>query len=554
MDRPKLRDEFYSMQPSSPADRYHDEMGFRQQKRQDRYDVYDAMDTMSDVSSVLDAYAEDATQEDHQKKKTVWIESSDKKLKIAGNKLLHKTLNVEDVIEAMARDVAKQGDDFGIIKADPKSGVTSIFWRDPRDIERIENKDGILLGFEETAKLGSYKQKVTASIQAGGDGSEIKPTYEPWEVLHVRRWTRKRLPREKWPNIYGTSVLAGSERIAKQTKILDDLLMIMRLTRSVDRKTYFVDVGRSPVEEEVRILKRWRRALKRKTYVDPATGRFDSRFDPFGWTEDEFWPVKEGSNSRVETQAGITDVKEIVDIEHFRDKFFGSLRAPKAYFGYEGDVNAKATLSSQSVKWARAVQSVQRALKQAIKRLLRIHFAWLGLNTSADAFDVMMTEPSLVELLDKLEAWQAIIDVAERMSTAGESLGVDKKDWTTYILQHVFWFSKSEAFKFIRGLKSDEETDDEDGKPSSVTVQHKADRQPQDRQPPAAFPSSAPPSPDAGEKPPSGEGPPKESNGSNGQSRRIRLSEIDNVIRLVADRAGKQALVEDWTADANQAS
>jgi hypothetical protein len=328
-----------SIQPLSPGDRYHDEMGFDQQKRQDRYDVYDAMDNMSDVSTVLDAYSEDCTQLDQQRKKSVWIEAKNSALQKAGNKLLHDILNIEDWIEGVSRDTGKYGDDFCLLYTEMGKGVTSVLWRDPRDIERIENKEGILIGYEETARLGKYRQAVAASINAGGDGSDVKPTHEPWDVLHFRIHRRKRLPRQKWPNIYGTSLLAGSERIAKQMKILDDLLMIMRITRSLDRKTYFVDVGRSPVEEEVRILKRWRRALKRKTYVDPATGRFDSRFDPYAWTEDQFWPVKENSNSRVETTDGITNINEVADIDYFRDKFYGSLRAPKAFFGFEGDLN-----------------------------------------------------------------------------------------------------------------------------------------------------------------------------------------------------------------------
>lgn len=432
----------------SAADQYHNEMSFRYQKRVDRYDVYEAMDQMGDVSSVLDAYGEDATQEDQQHKKTVWVEARNKKVKTVLTSLLHDTLHVEDWIEGCCRDTGKNGDDFAQVIAD-KDGIRSLFWRDPRDIERIENKEGILIGFEEMKRLGQYKQRVTAELQQGRDGSSVQPTYDPWDIVHFRIYKRKRMPREKLPNIYGTSLLMGSERIAKQVKILDDLLMIMRLTRSLDHKIYYIDTGRSAVEEEAHILRRWKRALKRKTYVDPTTGRFDSRFDPFAWTEDEFWPAPRDKQSRVEVTPGITNVADIVDIDHFRDKFFGSLRAPKAYFGYEGDVNARATLSSQSVKWARAVRSLQRAVIQGLTRLCQIHLAYLGLDTDATKFQVMMTTPSIVELLDKLEAWQNVVDVAERMSTLGETLQLDRRDWTIYILENVMWLSKEEVEKFV---------------------------------------------------------------------------------------------------------
>jgi len=262
-------------QPVNPADQYHDMMELRKQKRKDRYDVYDAMDRMSDVSSVLDAYAEDCTQTDQGHERTVWVEGDDKDTTDELNSMFD-TIGAEEWIEGLARDLSKYGDDLARVVGDENNGVTSLEWRDPRDIERIENRDGVVLGFESILTLGDFSQRLQ-------EDPEALPTYKPWEFVHWRIYKQKRLPYEKYRNIYGTSLMWASDRIAKQVKILDDLLMVVRMTRSLDHKIYYVDTGRSPVEEEVRILKRWRRALKRKMYVDPVGGRFDSRFNPFSW-------------------------------------------------------------------------------------------------------------------------------------------------------------------------------------------------------------------------------------------------------------------------------
>ncbi len=826
----------------NPSDMYHDMMQTRKRNRKNRYDVYDSMDKMSDVASILDAYAEDATLNDNKTEATVWIEGKNSKIVKELNTML-KDLDIEQWIEGVTRDLAKHGDDFSRIVGGPDVGVVSLEWLDPRDLERVENREGILLGFETTKGLGDYKKKL-------GDDKKAMPKFTPWDILHFRIYKQKRLPYEKNRHIYGTSLLWASDRIAKQIKILDDLLMIVRLTRSLDRKIYYVDVGRAPVEEEVRILKRWRRSLKRKTFIDPVQGRFDSRFNPYAWcitgdtsislldgrertvvqlldeygtdkkfwvysrdkngkivpgharcvgktrlnaelvkvtidneksvrctpdhrwmmkdgsykeakdlkpgdslsplyrrvddhgyemimqqydkgskwdpthksvasyiygedlirkhdppldssgvnvvhhhdfnkknntpdnlvpmgrtdhynyhmsnahrnfdrsrvspevaaewerrrleglraagpsikrseamevrwedpefysmmsdrisdswkddtnrknrieaiaarnskkfkeepehrekmlknlrsryyrlveevveimldngfdplsewdlakevlftaglipgntpkwkraekylydednnklnhkvlrvdyliekedtfdievdgnhnfavtngvflhnSEDEFWPTKENTNSRVETIEGIGSVGEQVDIDHFRDKFFGSFRAPKAYFGYEGDINAKSTLSSQSIRWARAVNSLQRGVKVGITRLCQVHLGWKNLETDVDNFKVMMVAPSIIELLDRLEAWQNIIDVAERMSTMGETMGLDKLEWTKYILEHVMWLSDNDVKKFSKLLEeaakegdlSDENTPPADDEP-----------------------------------------------------------------------------------------
>jgi hypothetical protein len=454
--RSKLDNQYVDPNAVNPATVYYDSMNISRQKRQDRYDVYDSMDEMVDISSILDAYAEDATQIDNRTKKTIWVEAKDKKTQDTLDDLIHNRLNTEDVIESTCRDVAKYGDDYARIFGNSKHGITSLKWRDPRDVERIETGTGLLIGFEEASTLPVYQQKVSAALSTKKDIFSIKPTYKPWDIIHFRLYRKKRLPYEKIHNVYGTSILSSSDRIAKQVKILDDMLMIMRLTRSLDRKTYYVDVGRSPIEEEVRILKRWRKALSsRINYVDPATGRFDSRFDPFAWTANEYWPTKENKNSRVEITPGITNVSDIVDIDHFDDKLFGSLRAPKAYFGREGDVEQKQSLSGQSIKWARAVQSIQRSVLNGYIRMCQIHLSYLNMDPDKSRFNVLMVPPSLIELLNKLEAWQNVVDVAERLSALGETLNLNKYDWTKYVLENVMWFTDQETKQFLKKVPKD---------------------------------------------------------------------------------------------------
>jgi len=789
---PREKDTPDVFQTKNPADEYHDMMETRKAKRRDRYDVYDAMDRMADVSSILNAYSEDATQMSQEHERTVWIEGDDKN---TVNELIQMfdRIGVEDWVDALARDVGKYGDDFGRVVAAEKIGVTSLEWRDPRDVERIENREGVLLGYESTKYLGNYERRLQEDPKA-------LPSFSPWDFVHWRLYREKRLPREKHRNIYGTSLLSGSDRIAKQVKILDDLLMIIRLTRSLDRRIYYVDTGRSPVEEEVRILKRWRRALKRKTYIDPAQGRFDSRFNPYAWcitgdtsislldgrertveqlleeygtkktfwvysrdpatmqivpgkarcvgktrlnaelvrvtldngeslrctpdhrwmlrdgsyreacdlrpgdslsplyrktfdgyeqvsmfgrwwmthrlvaehyfgdlddlvvhhydfdrrnntptnlvpmtdaehneisghgwrvvndsveltekrlaalraaypskrrseamrrrwrdpgfrakmskavsdswtdpdnnrlrlealrdrnseryyedpehrekmlenlgrapnnhevlsvescsetedtydisvdtyrnfgltagvfihnSEDEFWPTKENTNSRVENISGLGNVGEMVDIDHFRDKFFGSFGAPKAYFGYEGDVNAKATLSSQSIRWARSVGSLQHAVRQGLTRLCQIHLAYKDMDTDANKFRVMMVTPSVLELLDRLEAWQVVVDVAQALAGLGETLGLDKLEWTIYILENTLWLPKQDIKKFVKLLRKSA----------------KANQAP-------------PPSDDSGD-----EEPPDDSDQDQEEAKRERLTEIDQAIsRLTRQR------------------
>ncbi|MCG8436006.1 MAG: portal protein, partial [Gammaproteobacteria bacterium] len=201
------------------------------------------------------------------------------------------------------------------------------------------------------------------------------------------------------------------------------------------------------VDEEIQILKRWKNSIKRRAYIDPASGRHDQIFDPFEWQEDLFWAVREGSESDVDVIPGQPDVADIVDIEQFRDKLFGSLRAPKAYFGFEGDINAKATLSSQDMRWGRAVNGLQRAVKNGFYRLCQIELALHNMDPHSE-FEVNMVVPSVLEDLSRLEAIQTLIDVAERMAQLGETLQLDPTEWRLHILRSVLAMSDQEIERY----------------------------------------------------------------------------------------------------------
>lgn len=418
--------------------------------RIDKYDVYDAMDEESDVCSVLDGYAEDATQVDHDSEHVVWVEGDDQGVVDELNFMLHNSLKIDSWAESNARDIAKAGDDFGRIVTND-DGIISIEWLNPRVIERIENNDGMLLGFEWVDQLESY----IARVRAAKEGDDIRPSLAPWDIIHFRLYRRKRLPNELTRNIYGTSILVAAEKPAKRVKILDDILMITRLTRAMDRHLYKIDVGNSAVEEVVRTLKAWKRALKRREYIDPASGSFDSRFDPLAFTEDVFMPVKQGTASDVSAIPGITNITDIADIDQFINKLFGALRAPKADYGYEGESDLTKTTSNRSVKWARSVVSLQKAMKDGYTRLCQIHLALKGMETDTEKFKVMMVSPSSLEMLERLEAWQTLVDVADRMVALGDTMGFEKRAWSDYILRNVLWLSKQEIEEVLSHMKVD---------------------------------------------------------------------------------------------------
>ncbi len=436
---------------ASAASRYYSNaMGIPFERRR-KYDVFDDMDEIDDVASIMDAYSEDSTQESIEYKSSIWIEAEDKKVKEELEELRKRT-QWDEVDTATARDVGKYGDDFAILTVEDKD-IVGLDWADPRDIERVEHKNGTLLGFEKTSELGKIRSNFSRNT-----AEKVSLTYKPWDIVHFRLYRRKRRRGEKYRNIYGTSLMEGSERVTKQLRILTDMLVIHRLTQSLDRVKYGIYVGEAPTEEEIMILKRWKNIFKRKAHIDPVNAKFDTQFDPTAWIEDVFWPLKENGESTSDVIPGRPNVGDIVDVDYFDNKFFGSFRAPKAYFGREGEINLKATISSQDMKWGRSCISLQKSVKNGFRRMGQIQLALKGMDPYAK-FTIGMVPPSALEELTRLDAMNLRLDAVERLAATGETLGLKQELWRKHIMKAVLGMTDQDIELYAGGVEREPEPD-----------------------------------------------------------------------------------------------
>jgi hypothetical protein len=408
------------------------------------YDLYDELDEIPEVASVLDAYAEDATQIDKQRQSSVWIEGKNKEVVDELNKLF-KRIEVEEFIEGLARDVSKYGDDFArLIFHDPEQsddkkthlGVMGLQWYDPREVERVEEENGVLLGFMETDKLG-------------GNQIRDEDMFNPWDFVHFRIRTRKYISRSGG-NVYGTSLLRNASRSGKQYKMIDDMLLVLRMTKSTDKRIYNIDVGNAAPAEIPGILRNYQSIFTRAHWRDYISGEVSELYDPLAMDEDIFWPKRKGSETEVKVIPAEPNISSLADVDHKRNQLFGSLRAPKAHFGFEGDVDARNTISSQDIRFARLVKKLQRSIINGLVRLCQIHLALREMPTEKENFKVVMLEASAIEHVQRLEADQILIDMAERMVVMGESMALDPIQWRMHILRKIFGFTETDLKKYFR--------------------------------------------------------------------------------------------------------
>jgi len=229
--------------------------------------------------------------------------------------------------------------------------------------------------------------------------------------------------------------------------LLEDAVLVYKLTRSPSRYAFYVDVGKLPRQEAERAVQEVMQRLKKKKFVNPKTGKLDLKFNPLAMDEDFFLAMREGREStRVESLMG-PSYQQVEDVQYFLHKLYAALKVPRAYLGYDENMPSKATLSQEDVRFARTVLRVQREVRNGLKKIANVNLAVRNIDPAAVDFDVRMTVPSAIFELGQMEVRRARADLASLM---------ERHVSLNWMLSNIYGLSDDEIEE-IAGQKKDEQ-------------------------------------------------------------------------------------------------
>jgi len=390
------------------------------QNRADRYIDFDQMEYMPEIASALDIYADEMTTS-NELNSMLSIKCANEEIKSILSTLYNKTLNLDSNLFNWCRNMVKYGDHFLYLDIDERLGIKSALGLPANQVERMEGKDP------------SNPNYVQFQWNSGG------LTFENWQVAHFRI-----LGNDKY-SPYGTSVLDPARRIWRQLTLLEDAMMAYRITRSPERKVFYIDVGNVPPQDVEQYMQKIMTSMKRNQIVDQNTGRVDLRYNPMSVDEDYFIPVRGGqNNTKIDALPGGQFASAIEDVKYLRDKLFAALKVPMSYLiRGEGATEDKATLAQKDIRFARTIQRLQRVAVSELEKIGIIHLFTLGYRGSdLISFKLSLNNPSKIAALQELEHWKTKFDVA-----GAATEGYFSKRW---IAQHIFALSDEEFLRIQR--------------------------------------------------------------------------------------------------------
>jgi len=114
-----------------------------------------------------------------------------------------------------------------------------------------------------------------------------------------------------------------------QLRMIEDALVIYRLSRAPERRIFYIDVGNLPKVKAEQYLRDVMARYRNKLVYDAATGEIRDDKKHMSMLEDFWLPRREGGRgTEITTLPGGQNLGELKDVEYFKKKLYNSLNLP----------------------------------------------------------------------------------------------------------------------------------------------------------------------------------------------------------------------------------
>lgn len=215
---------------------------------------------------------------------------------------------------------------------------------------------------------------------------------------------------------HGQSILYSVYKLWRTLTLLENSLLLNRLTKSSVLRVINVEVGDMPQENVGKHMMGIKALFERKASLD--TGNIMSEYTNPGPMENCIYvPMHNGIGSITPQQiGGDIDVKGLTDIDYFKNKLFGGLKIPKQYMGDTDDgagFNGGASLSLISARYAKTIKRIQNTLIQLITDLINLMLLDKGLVSYVNKFTIKMQPPTTQEEIDRRDNMASKVGITQ---------------------------------------------------------------------------------------------------------------------------------------------
>jgi len=400
--------------------------------RIDRYTQYENMDLDSEANSAMDILAEFCTQRSEETQTPFNIhfneEATENEIMILKEQLKSwcKLQDFEQRIFKMFRNTLKYGDQ--VFVRDPET--YKWFWTEMNRVSKVivnesKGKEPEIYYIRDlnpnlqnstiTRPPGPNDSYAFAPYMGGSrsytaGGEVFSPNTRfgagnnefPVGAEHIVHLSLTEGLDVNWP--FGVSILESIFKVFKQKELLEDAILIYRISRAPERRIFKIDVGNMPAHLAMQFVERVKNEINQRripTQSGGGSNLMDASYNPMSMNEDFFFPVTaEGRGSDVTTLAAGQNLGEIDDLRYFQNKMYRSLRIPSSYLPTGPEDSDRAftdgkvtTALIQEYRFNEYCKRLQRYISPKFDLEFKMYLKHKGFNLDNSLFELRFTEP-----------------------------------------------------------------------------------------------------------------------------------------------------------------
>ena len=183
------------------------------------------------------------------------------------------------------------------------------------------------------------------------------------------------------------SFLHKAIKSVNQLRMIEDSLVIYRLSRAPERRIFYIDVGNLPKMKAEQYLREVMNRYRNKLVYDSATGEVRDDRKHMSMLEDFWLPRREGGRgTEITTLPGGQNLGELEDVKYFQKKLYKSLNIPLSRLEQESSFTIGRTneITRDELKFAKFVGRLRKKFSELFHDLLKTQLVLKGIMTLDD--------------------------------------------------------------------------------------------------------------------------------------------------------------------------
>ena len=274
-------------------------------------------------------------------------------------------------------------------ESSPRKGITEVRYIDPKFIKKVRevnkvkqpNQPALVKQIKEWFlynETGVYPVMGTSTSGQGGEGIRISPDAIVYVTSGIYNPTTNQ--------VYGH--LQKAIKPTNQLRMIEDSVVIYRISRAPERRIFYIDVGNLPKPKAEAYLKDVMTRYRNKLVYDASTGEVKDDRNQMSMLEDFWLPRREGGRgTEITTLGGGQNLGELEDVKYFQKKLYKSLNIPISRLEDAGggfNLGRSTEITRDEIKFSKFIQRLRKKFGELFQDLLKTQLILKGIITDED--------------------------------------------------------------------------------------------------------------------------------------------------------------------------